>query len=458
MCSTSMNPNKILFTAGELERSGAGVWQGPGAGVTGVFTDTRQKSPGALFVALAGEKFDAHNFLAAAVGSGAAALCVERAKAHLAPAGVPLLLCDDTLKALQALGSFHRRRFSALTVFAVTGSVGKTSVKEMLRAICTEAAGTPEKVLWTAGNTNNQIGVPQNLLRLGPGHRYAVLEAGTNHFGEIAPLSRCIGPDIALVNSIAPCHLEFLRDLEGVAEEKGHICDGLKPGGTAVFPAVVPQLEILRRNAPDRVLLFGEHEGDVRSTYLGGSLRGSRFRLDFPGNKSFTVEWHLSGAHQALNAAAAACAAMAAGIAPETIAAGLARTELPGGRNRVFKAEGKTIIDDSYNANPAAMRAALNTLREFADPAKLVLLLGEMRELGAASEAAHREILDEVKKLFPGVRLITVGKAFGPGALPDAAEAKKVLARTARPGDLVFVKGSRGVRLETALPPAGEEL
>ena len=170
------------------------------------------------------------------------------------------------------------------------------------------------------------------------------------------------------------------------------------------------------------------------------------------------MEWHLSGAHQALNAAAAACAAMAAGIAPETIAAGLARTELPGGRNRVFKAEGKTIIDDSYNANPAAMRAALKTVREFADPAKLVLLLGEMRELGAASEAAHREILEAVKELFPGVRLITVGSAFGPDALPDAAEAKKVLAHTARPGDLVFVKGSRGVRLETALPPAGEEL
>ena len=117
-----------------------------------------------------------------------------------------------------------------------------------------------------------------------------------------------------------------------------------------------------------------------------------------------------------------------------------------------------TFIDDSYNANPAAMRAALKAVREFADPAKLVLLLGEMRELGAASEAAHREILEAVKELFPGVRLITVGSAFGPDALPDAAEAKKVLARTARPGDLVFVKGSRGVRLETALPPAGEEL
>ncbi|MBR2373896.1 MAG: UDP-N-acetylmuramoyl-tripeptide--D-alanyl-D-alanine ligase [Lentisphaeria bacterium] len=453
-----MNRVEAYFTAAEAERSGAGVWQKEGTAFSGIFTDTRQNGSGSLFVALSGENFDAHDFLNKAVESGAAALCVERSKAHLAPAGIPLLLCDDTLKAYQALANFHRKRFADLTVFAVTGSVGKTSVKEMLRAICVESAGAAEYVLWTEGNTNNQIGVPRNLLRLTSAHRYAVLEAGTNHFGEIAPLSCAISPHVALVNSIAPCHLEFLLSLEGVAEEKSHICDGLKTDGIAVFPAEVPQLEILKQKAPGRVMLFGSGIGDVTVEYMGGTLRGSKIKLHFPSGAEHIVEWHLSGAHQAMNAAAAATAALAAGIAPEIIAAGLVKTELPGGRNRIFRSGGVTFIDDTYNANPAAVCAALKNLKEFADPAKLVLLLGEMRELGDASAAAHEEVLALAKELFPGCRLITVGSAYGQGALADAAAAREVIVRSLKPGDLLFAKGSRGVKLETALPEADEEL
>lgn len=453
-----MNRAEPFFTAEDAELSGAGVWQGRGVPFTGVFTDTRQQSEGALFVALSGENFDAHNFLDKALESGAAALCVARSKAHLAPSGVPLLLCDDTVAAYQALGRFHRKRFDRLTVFAVTGSVGKTSVKEMLRAICTEAAGSDGRVLWTEGNTNNQIGVPRNLLRLNTDHRYAVLEAGTNHFGEIAPLSYAIVPDVALVNSVAPCHLEFLLSLEGVAEEKSHICDGLSKDGIAVFPAEVPQLEILKKKAPGKVMLFGASEGDVKAEYLGGSLRGSRIRLHFPSGMKHIVEWHLSGAHQAMNAAAAATAASAVGIKPEIIVSGLVKTELPGGRNRIFRSGNVTFIDDTYNANPAAVCAALKNLKEFADPEKLVILLGEMRELGDASESAHAQVLELVKILFPGVRLLTVGNAFGKNSLPDAGAAKEKLACMLKPGDLLFAKGSRGVRLETALPEADEEL
>ena len=447
-----MNPTEVIFSAEELVSSGAGVWQGKGVAVKGVFTDTRVSAPGALFVAFAGERFDAHNFLDKAVAAGAAALCVERSKAHLAPEGIPLLLAENTLDAWQRLGAFHRRRFKDLTVFGVTGSVGKTSVKEMLRAICTAAAGSEEKVLWTLENTNNQIGVPLNLFRLDEGHRFAVLEAGTNHFGEIAPLGKCIAPDVALVNSVAPCHLEFLRDLEGVAEEKSHICDALSPSGTAVFPAECPQLEILKKGVSGKIMLFGKEKGDIRCHYLGGTLHGSKVKLVFPDGKEISLELPLSGAHQAMNAAAAAAAAYAAGIGCEVIAAGLGRTVLPGGRNRIYKSGEITCIDDTYNANPAAVAAALRNLKEFADPEKLVLLLGEMRELGAAAPEAHAGVRELVRELFPGVRLLLVGSPWGEGALADAEAAKEELAKLLRPGDLLFAKGSRGVALEKALP------
>lgn len=452
-----MNPAEVVFSSRELESSGAGVWQRGSADVRGVFTDTRVSSPGALFVALAGERFDAHNFLDKAVAAGAAALCIERSKAHLAPEGIPLLVTENTLESWQRLAAFHRRRFDKVTVFGITGSVGKTSVKEMLRAICTAAAGSEERVLWTLENTNNQIGVPLNLFRLDENHRFAVLEAGTNHFGEIAPLGRCIAPDVALVNSVAPCHLEFLRDLEGVAEEKSHICDALAPAGTAVFPAECPQLEILKKNLSARILLFGKEKGDVRCDYLGGTLRGSRVRLTFPGGGDVTFEMPLSGAHQAMNAAAAATAAYAAGIDPETIAKGLGRTVLPGGRSRIYSAQGVTCVDDTYNANPAAVTAALQNLKEFADPEKLVLLLGEMRELGSASETAHAQVKETAVKLFPAARMIFVGSSWGEGALPDAESAKSAVEKLLRKGDLLFAKGSRGVALEKALPPADAE-
>ena len=453
-----MNPAELHFTPEELAASGAGSWQGQGVEVTGVFTDTRVTSPGALFVALSGERFDAHNFLDKAVSAGAAALCVERSKAHLAPAGIPLLLSDNTLDSYQRLAEFHRRRFKDVTVFGITGSVGKTSAKEMLRAICTEAAGSESKVLWTLENTNNQVGVPLNLFRLTSHHRYAVLEAGTNHFGEIAPLSRTIVPDVALVNSVAPCHLEFLRDLEGVAEEKSRICDALLPQGTAVFPAECPQLEILKRNVSGKVMLFGGEKGDVRCTYLGGALKGSRVKLSFPGGTEIAFELPLSGAHQAMNAAAAAAAAFSAGIAPEIIAAGLKKTVLPGGRNRIFLSGGATCIDDTYNANPVAVCAALRNLKEFADPEKTVLLLGEMRELGEAAPAAHAEVKELAQELFPAARKIYVGSLYGSEALPDAAAAAEVVKKLLAPGDLLFAKGSRGVGLEKALPPAEELL
>lgn len=205
-------------------------------------------------------------------------------------------------------------------------------------------------------------------------------------------------------------------------------------------------------------MLFGKERGDIRCTYLGGSLKGSTVKISFPGGKELAFELPLSGAHQAMNAAAAAAAAFAAGIPPETIAAGLAKTVLPGGRNRIFRSGNVTCIDDTYNANPVAVCAALRNLKEFADPEKLVLLLGEMRELGEAAPAAHQEVKQLADELFPGTRKIYVGSLYGDDALPDAAAAAEKVARILREGDLLFAKGSRGVGLEKALPVVDELL
>lgn len=449
------------FGAAELAAATGGCWAAdPGAlRVDGVFTDTRQDGRGRLFVALAGENFDAHDFLDAALAAGSAALCIAESKRERIPAGcpVPVLLTEDPLRAYQAVGRMHRERFPELKLAAVTGSVGKTSVKEMLRAIFTASAGE-EHVLYTAGNTNNQVGVPQNLLRLTPAHRYAVIEMGTNHHGEIEPLSRCARPQAALVNSIAPCHLEFLGDLAGVAREKSRIFCGLPPDGTAVIPAECPAADVLARAAaPYRVLRFGGEAGDVRARYLGGKLEGSSFELSFPDGGCFTVAWSLAGRHQAQNAAAAAAVALAAGVAPAVIAEGLARTVLPGMRSRITRLDGVTYLNDAYNANPGSMRAAFEHLAEFAEPARLMLLLGEMRELGACSESEHRGILALARRMFPGARIATIGAAFrcaGAEHHFETAPGARSFVTEARSGDLVFAKGSRGIAVEEALPEA----
>ena len=234
-----------------------------------ISTDTRADNHGKIFFALCGERFDAHDFLEQAVSSGCHALCINEAKHHLAPRDIPVLLVRDTLSAMQACAAYHRQRFSNLTVFAVTGSVGKTSVKEMLFAICAHAAGK-EHTLCTIGNTNNQIGVAQNLLRLTTAHRYAIIEAGTSSPGEISPPARMIMADGAIVNTIAPCHLEKLIDLNGVAREKGAVFSAMRSDAVAVFPEETAGKEILQESAAGRkIRTFGkEGKGDVHAGYF----------------------------------------------------------------------------------------------------------------------------------------------------------------------------------------------
>ena len=455
---------EALFKAEEFLRGTGGVWEGnwkslPSA--AGISTDTRSDGRNKVFFALSGENFDAHNFLDAAADSGCCALCIRKDFTGKVP-DLPLLRVDDVLIAFQQMAALHRRRFPDLVVAGITGSVGKTSTKEMLRAIFSCHAGDPEQVLYTVGNTNNHIGVPQNLLRLNEKHRFAVIEMGTSSPGEILPLSLIASPAAAAVNTVAPCHLEKLGSLDGVAAEKSAVYSGVPENGTAVIGIGIHGENILRHAAGKRrVITFGTdpESCDVAAQFESGSLDSGTFTLKFYNARSYRVTWALSGEHQAHNAACAAALALACGIPEEAIVAGIADTALPGMRMKRTVIENVTYINDAYNANPASMRALIKMLKNSVDPEKLILCLGGMRELGENSRAEHLALLEMVHAVFPGVRLITVGSEFDqlPGNgnyFSSSASAFEFLQSTVCPGDMVVAKGSRGNQVELALPEA----
>ena len=458
----------VQFTLHELLRATDGRLVGDGAPamVDSVFTDTRESAKNALFVAFSGEQFDAHDYLAQAVANGASLLCIEEANLDKAPAGVPVIAVPSTVTAFQRIARFHRMRFPNLKVILLSGSCGKTSTKESLRAIFTHAMDSIS-VLATEGNTNNQIGLPQNLLRLNARHRVAILEAGTNHHGELEPLSYCAMPDLAIIVSIANCHLEFLGSLEGVAQEKSKLFTHLDPAGFAIIPAQCPGQDILARAAARfRTGTFGfsDTDADLTARYLGGNLHGAKFTLTrATTGETVSVQWGIPGRHQAGNAAAAALAALTFGIPFETIAEGLSRTTIPGLRMRLAEHAGSTWINDAYNANPDSMAASLNWLSEFADPRMLVLILGDMGELGDHSAEGHRSVCALAKHLFPASRLIVVGPLMSEAAaetgLTCTAYPSAQAAADARipvePGSTVFLKGSRSTHLEL-VEPAGD--
>ncbi len=426
-----------------------------------ISTDTRQAMPDALFIAIRGESFDAHNFLDKAAANGAVLLCIEKDSAGKLPVGVPAVAVESTVTAYQDFARFHRMKFSSLQVAALTGSCGKTSTKEALRAIFRRYFGK-DFILATEGNTNNQIGVPRNLLNLTGCHRAAVLEAGTNHHGEIAPLAECIRPAHAMIVSIRSCHLENLGSLEGVAEEKSHIFDTLPPDGAGVIPFDCAGKDILLgKLAGHKVLTFGPEDGaDFQCVYHGGNLHGASFLLiNHLTGEQETVNWAIPGAHQANNAAGAAALASLYGISLKDAAAGLADTVLPGMRMKISRHHGVTWINDAYNANPDSMEASLLWLHEFMEDSRLILVLGDMLELGAASEEGHRRTLETAKKLFPHARILTIGSRMAQTGIPvtanfpDAGAASEALKQYMKTGDYVFLKASHSIhadQLETA--------
>jgi UDP-N-acetylmuramoyl-tripeptide--D-alanyl-D-alanine ligase len=365
----------------------------PGARMTqdaafdGVITDSRALTPGALFVALRGENFDGHDFLPQLAAKGAAAVIAEQL-----PQGwtLPALVVPNTLTALGQAGNFWRAQF-AIPVIGVTGSNGKTTVKEMIAAILAAAYGEDGR-LATRGNLNNEIGVPLTLMRLQPGHQAAVIELGMNHPGEIARLAAIAAPTIAMVNNAQREHQEFMHTVEAVALENGAVLAGLPMDGVAVYPADDVYTPLWQGLAgARRTITFGlDQPADVSCTYRAGAF-GSELAVTAMGQDAFPVRLAAAGLHNVRNALAAIACAVAAGVKQDAIVRGLEAFAPVSGRLQHNTApNGATIIDDSYNANPDSVRAAIDVLAQARAPR--ILVLGDMGEVGTQGQQFHEEI------------------------------------------------------------------
>ncbi|MEW6415341.1 MAG: UDP-N-acetylmuramoyl-tripeptide--D-alanyl-D-alanine ligase [Pseudomonadota bacterium] len=427
------------------------VCAGPDAVVRRVVTDSRILQPGDLFIALRGAKFDGGAFAAEALRRGAAGVVLDAAQA---PDVAPAIRVDDTRLALGRLAAAWRARF-AIPVVAVTGSNGKTTVKEMLAAILQAEAGQAEAVLATEGNLNNDIGVPLMLLRLRPHHQYAVLEMGMNHAGEIDYLTRLAHPDIALVNNALTAHIGNLGSVEAIARAKGEIFNGLSDAGIAIFNADDAHAWLWREaNARRSVVDFGLRAPAAVRGHFRPTPYGAVLGIQLP-NATLEVELQVPGEHNVMNALAAAAAAFALDISHRSIVAGLAAySGIKGRLQKKTGLHGATFIDDTYNANPDSVKAALAVLAR--QPGRKILVLGDMGELGADAAAMHAQIGLAAKDA--GVdRLLALGDltqetvgAFGPGAMhfERIEELLAELENALDPDTTVLVKGSRFMQME----------
>ncbi|NHQ82355.1 UDP-N-acetylmuramoyl-tripeptide--D-alanyl-D-alanine ligase [Chromobacterium vaccinii] len=439
-----------MMTLSQAARFVQGRLIGADGEVLRVITDSRQAQPGDLFVALKGERFDAHDFVAEVTSKGAAALVrdgFELAGASLIQAG------EDTRLALGRLAAGWRETQPAVRI-GVTGSNGKTTVKEMLAAILRAHAGV-DAVLATAGNFNNDIGLPLTLLQLKPQHRYAVIEMGMNHHGELSYLTGLTRPQVALVNNAMRAHFGHFGSTEDVARAKAEIFEGLADGGVAVVNADDANLPLFRAAAGShRQLSFGLEQADVGASDLALSALGSRFTLRSPAGR---VEINLPapGEHNVRNALAAAAVALALDVPLSAIAAGLAVFGGAKGRLQIKQSpRGLTVIDDSYNANPDSMKAGIDVLAGLPGPHCFVM--GDIGELGEASPALHAEVgeharLRGIEQLFAlgeaSRRAVAAFGAAGQG-FDSIDELLECLDSRLASGTAVLVKGSRFMRME----------
>ncbi|HEY1088660.1 MAG TPA: UDP-N-acetylmuramoyl-tripeptide--D-alanyl-D-alanine ligase [Archangium sp.] len=422
-----------------------------------VCTDSRQLSKDCLFVALKGERFDAHDFLAQAVNDGAEGLVVmEGRAAGLEGLDVAVYEVKDTLHALGRLARFHRDRFD-IPIAAVTGSNGKTTTKELIASILSMRGPT----LKTQGNLNNEIGVPLTIFGLGAQHKAAVIEMGMNHLGEIARLTDIARPDAGLITIVQPAHLEGVGSIEGVAQAKGELFHGLAKSATAVVNLDDPRVAGQAATVGAKKLTWGRTEGaDVRLVSVEPQGRdGLSLRIAYRG-KEYPTALHLVGDHNAMNATGAFAMGLALGYAPEECVRGLEAAQAHARRLQIVDApHGVTVVDDCYNANPASMTAALRTVQELASEGRAIAVLGDMLELGAEEAREH------VQMGVTASDRVALLAFFGPRMKQAHAQATKKLGEKTKhfedvgalvawlqpqlkANDFVLVKGSRGMRLE----------
>ena len=441
-----------------------GELHGEDASIDAIGNDTRTLAPGSLYLALRGERFDGHDFAAGAVESGASALLVER----LLPLDVPQVVVADAERALAKIAAAMQRD-RATRVFAVTGSNGKTSVKALLLAILQNVAAVEGRTIHaTPGNRNNEIGMPLAVIDAPEDADFAVYEMGTGKPGDIAWLTAIAAPDVALVNNVAPAHLERMGSLLEIANTKAAVYDDLREGGVAVVNADDAFAPFFAERAgAHRVIRFGlEASADVTATGIVLAEAGSRFRLHTPQGEA-EVALQLPGRHNVLNALAAASLALAAGIALPRVAEGLAQARPVAGRQvaRVL-GNGAVLVDDSYNANPGSLAAAIAALAAGKEEGWLVL--GDMRELGPDAQALHaqagvRAREAGLKRLYAlGPLSAAAAAAFGEGGrhFDNHAALAAALAADLHAGVRCLVKGSRGSAMDkivTALLGRGED-
>ncbi|MEN8260545.1 MAG: UDP-N-acetylmuramoyl-tripeptide--D-alanyl-D-alanine ligase [Pseudomonadota bacterium] len=452
-----------MMTLSEARRIVNGRIMGQDVAFSGVSIDTRTLQSGDLYVAISGKRFDGHDFVAQAQEAGAVAAIVGREVDSV----LPCLIVEDTLSALGVLGAEWRQRLG-VSLIGVTGSNGKTTVKEIVAAVLKVNA----PVLFTRGNLNNDIGVPLTLLRLRPKHRYAVIEMGANHAGEIAYTSGLAKPDVSVVTNAGSAHIEGFGSLEGVARSKGELVESLRSDGIAVLNADDRFFRFWEQLAGNRrIISFGlAPEASVRATALNFETSPGGFKTCFDlvyEGRAHKMTLVLAGRHNVCNALAAAAACIAIGIDMSQVAQGLASARPVAGRMEpLIGAHGGVIVNDTYNANPSSLQAALDVLIQLGGEPWLAL--GAFMELGADSAEFHENMGKEAKRLGV-VRLYAIGpnteravQAFGEGAafFSHQGDLIKALSRDIHRDVALLVKGSRSQHMEAvveALAAAGEQ-
>jgi len=444
-----------LFTVQSiLDLTGGRLLQGsPATPVSGFAYDSRNLHPGDCFVAMPGEKVDGHDFAVRAAESGASCLLVAR---PVAAPGAALVLVPDPLLALGQLGRHHRSQF-AIPVVGITGSVGKTTTKEMIAAVLARRF----EVFRTPGNLNSEVGLPVALMDLSAKHETAVLEMGMRALGEIDYLVSIAQPTVGVVTNVGPTHLELLGSLANIARAKSELVRGLPAGGTAVLNADDPRVVDMAGVAPGRVWFYGftaANRGDFWVTAADvrrDGEAGQRFTLHTSAGRA---EAYLPapGQHSVLNAMAAVAVGLDLGLTLQEAAAGIADYVPSGSRMRIIHLQGIRILDDTYNAAPASVSASLGVMREIAGvEGRCIAVLGSMFELGTAAEEGHRQVGTEAARLAD--RVLTTGDlarhiaaAAGAKATHYAEKNQVVTALhdMLHQGDTVLVKGSRGMAME----------
>ena len=442
----------ISVTGGQLLISGPPLF-------CGISTDTRSLQPGDLYVALRGERVNGHDYLEQARAQGAAGAVIGESipglrRRHTASGEWSVIEVTDTLYALGQLAQFHRRRFK-IPIIGITGSAGKTTTKEMTAAILEQG----RKVLKTQGNYNNEIGMPLTIFRLEKAHEAAVLEFGMRGRGQILYLAALARPTIGVITNVGLTHLELLGSQEEIALAKAELLDEMPEHSTAILLRDDDFYSLLREHAPGTVVTVGETadcDFRVGNVWLGED-GCARFTLYTPG-EDIPVQLGAPGRHQVKNALSAAAAAMTAGATTIEVQQGLAAYVPDTGRMRMLKSpHGYAVVDDSYNANPAAVRATLEFLAEVPGTGRKVAILGDMRELGPTERDIHRQIGRYAMELGIDALLAVgdLGKEYVAGAddsrahwYPDNAAAAHAARELLQPGDIALVKGSRAMKME----------